>query len=270
MRLLTITSIVTSAIVVMTELACTAAPAEPTQDINATVEVFVQELSFEATVEALVKKEIASQATPTPTPTNTQVPTAIPTPTSRPTPTPRPTVTPTRRFSSPPQSKIDVSAEITATISTNHGNIKIQLFPGQAPITVNNFVFLASWGFYNGLIFHRVIDGFMIQGGDPEGKGTGNPGYHFQDEINASLAFDQAGKLAMANAGPNTNGSQFFITTAEVPHLTGSHTIFGQVIEGQSVVNDISRVPTNQADRPWVPVTIDNIDIVSTSAKTVP
>ena len=169
-----------------------------------------------------------------------------------------------RRFSSVPPLTIDVSAEYTATFRTNQGNFKVELFAGQAPITVNNFVFLADGGFYNGLIFHRVIDDFMIQGGDPQGTGSGGPGYQFQDEIVASLVFDSAGILAMANAGPNTNGSQFFITTVPTPHLNGNHTIFGQVIEGQDVVDAISRVDTNNQNRPLNSVTIENVEIVST------
>ncbi len=140
----------------------------------------------------------------------------------------------------------------------------MELFAAQAPVTVNNFVFLANGGFYDGLIFHRVIDNFMIQGGDPQGTGTGGPGYQFQDEIVANLVFDSPGILAMANAGPNTNGSQFFITTAPTPHLNGNHTIFGKVIEGRDVVDAISRVGTNSQARPDTPVTIDSIEIVST------
>jgi peptidyl-prolyl cis-trans isomerase B (cyclophilin B) len=161
---------------------------------------------------------------------------------------------------------IDVSAEYTATIRTNRGNIKVELFPGQAPNTVNSFVFLANQGFFNGLIFHRVIENFMIQGGDPQGTGTGGPGYQFQDEIDAGLTFDAAGKLAMANSGggTGTNGSQFFVTTVPTPHLSGNHTIFGQVTEGQDVVDAISRVDSDGRDRPLRPVTIEGIYIVVT------
>ena len=110
---------------------------------------------------------------------------------------------------------------------------------------MNSFVFLAEQGFYNGLIFHRVIDNFMIQGGDPSGTGSGGPGYQFEDEIAAGLSFDAPGKLAMANKGPGTNGSQFFITTVLTPHLNGNHTIFGQVVAGQNVSDTISRVDTD-------------------------
>ncbi|MBI5934872.1 MAG: peptidylprolyl isomerase [Chloroflexi bacterium] len=120
------------------------------------------------------------------------------------------------------------------------GTFVIKLFADKAPITVDNFVKLARQGFYNGTTFHRVIDGFMAQGGDPEGTGTGGPGYTFQDEI-SDLSFDRAGLLAMANSGPNTNGSQFFITFAATPWLDGNHTIFGEVVEGMDVVNNITR-----------------------------
>ena len=208
--------------------------------------------------------------TPTPAPTSTAetVQTTPPAPTSTPfsTPTGQAGRGTTRRFSSPPPLTIDVSAEYTATIRTNQGDIKVELFPGQAPNTVNNFVFLANQDFFDRLIFHRVIENFMIQGGDPQGTGTGGPGYQFQDEIAAGLAFDAPGKLAMANsgAGTGTNGSQFFVTTVPTPHLTGNHTIFGQVIEGQAVVDGISRVSTDSRDRPLRTVTIEGIDIVVT------
>ena len=176
------------------------------------------------------------------------------------------TRTANRRYSSLPPQTIDVSAEYTATIRTNMGSIMVELFPGQAPVTVNNFVFLAENRFYDGLIFHRVIEDFMVQGGDPSGNGTGGPGYHFQDEISPGLAFDVPGKLAMANAGAGTgtNGSQFFITTVPTPHLDGNHTIFGQVTSGQDVVDSISRVSANAVDRPQQPVMIEGIDIRST------
>ena len=171
-----------------------------------------------------------------------------------------------RSYSAPPPMTINVSAEYMATIRTNMGEIKVELFPGQAPMTVNHFVFLSEEGFYDGLIFHRVIDNFMIQGGDPTGNGTGGPGYRFQDEISPTLAFDAPGKLAMANAGAGTatNGSQFFITTISTPHLNGNHTIFGQVTEGQTVVDAISRVSRSAQNRPLRPVTIEGIDIETT------
>ena len=125
------------------------------------------------------------------------------------------------QYDSPPPLTIDASTKYTATFRTNCGDITVDLFADQAPVTVNNFVFLAREGYYNGIIFHRVIPNFMIQGGDPSGSGTGGPGYQFQDEFVGSLNFANPGTLAMANAGPNTNGSQFFITVGATPHLNG-------------------------------------------------
>jgi peptidyl-prolyl cis-trans isomerase B (cyclophilin B) len=132
---------------------------------------------------------------------------------------------------------------ITAAIETSKGTINISFFPEQAPVTVANFVNLANRKYYDGLNFHRVIGQFMIQGGCPEGTGTGGPGYRFEDEFDASLRHDQPGKLSMANAGPGTNGSQFFITHVPTPHLDGAHTIFGAVASqaDQDVVNSISQ-----------------------------
>ena len=129
---------------------------------------------------------------------------------------------------------------------------------------MNNFVFLAQEGFYDGVTFHRVIENFMIQGGDPSGAGAGGPGYQFQDEIVEGLVFDAPGKLAMANAGAgtSTNGSQFFVTTGPTPHLDGNHTIFGEVMEGQDVVDAISSVETDGRDRPLQPVVIESISIM--------
>jgi peptidylprolyl isomerase len=145
---------------------------------------------------------------------------------------------------------IDVNKEYFATVKMEKGGeFVIQLFPDKAPITVDNFVKLARSGFYNGTTFHRVIDGFMAQGGDPTGTGSGGPGYEFQDEF-SDLTFDEAGILAMANSGPNTNGSQFFITFAPTPHLNGLHTIFGKVIEGMEVVNGITRRDPSTAATP--------------------
>jgi peptidyl-prolyl cis-trans isomerase A (cyclophilin A) len=152
-----------------------------------------------------------------------------------------------------------------ATIETNLGTIKCELFPDKTPKTVRNFVELAEgkkmWThpftgrkarkpFYDGLTFHRVMPGFMIQGGDPLADGRGGPGYKFEDEIVPDLKFDKPGRLAMANAGPNTNGSQFFITVVPTPHLNGKHTIFGQVVEGQAVVNKIVNVRRDVNDKP--------------------
>jgi cyclophilin family peptidyl-prolyl cis-trans isomerase len=148
----------------------------------------------------------------------------------------------------------------TATLHTNHGAIELELFEGEAPKTVENFRKLASDGFYDGVIFHRVIPDFMIQGGDPDGTGSGGPGYMFEDEFNDHPVV--RGALAMANSGPNTNGSQFFIVTADAcPWLDGKHTVFGQVTKGMDVVDTISQVNTNSADRPDDDVVIERIDL---------
>src|SRR5882724_10772435 len=145
-----------------------------------------------------------------------------------------------------------------ATLHTNHGAIELELFPTDAPKTVENFQTLAGKGFYDGVIFHRVIPDFMIQGGDPTGTGSGGPGYTFEDEQNQHGVV--RGALAMANAGPNTNGSQFFIvTTQEASWLDGKHTVFGRVVSGQDVVDRISMVPSDGRDKPLTPVTIDKV-----------
>lgn len=150
-------------------------------------------------------------------------------------------------YDTPPAISIDITKTYTATIELEKGGeIVIELFADKAPITVNNFVFLAREGFYDGTTFHRVLKGFMAQGGDPTGTGGGGPGYSFEDEF-SDLGFDSEGLLAMANSGPNTNGSQFFITYAPTPHLNGLHTIFGQVIEGMDVVNGLTERDPNQA-----------------------
>lgn len=167
-----------------------------------------------------------------------------------------------KQYGLPPLMTIDPSANFTATIRTNRGPINVQLFASQTPKTVNSFVFLAREGFYNGIIFHRVIQGFMIQGGDPTGTGAGGPGYRYEDEIDPTLVFDGPGILAMANAGPNTNGSQFFITVAATTFLNGNHTIFGRVTTGQDVVTEISLVRTGPGDRPVSPVIIQSIEIL--------
>ncbi|MEI7759485.1 MAG: peptidylprolyl isomerase [Thermoleophilia bacterium] len=147
-----------------------------------------------------------------------------------------------------------------ATLHTSEGSIEIELFPEEAPKTVANFTKLAEDGFYDGLIFHRVIPDFMIQGGCPEGIGTGGPGYTFEDEFNDHKVVK--GTLAMANSGPNTNGSQFFIVTAEAtPWLDGKHTAFGQVTAGQDVVDRIQLVDRDGRDRPTTPVTLDSVEI---------
>jgi len=157
--------------------------------------------------------------------------------------------------------EVDQSKTYFAIIKTNHGSMVIELFGKEAPKTVNNFVTLSRDNFYDDLVFHRVIPGFMIQGGDPSGNGTGDPGYKFEDEFDKNLKFDKTGLLAMANAGPNTNGSQFFITTAPAPHLTGKHTIFGRVLDGQDVAEAISRVTTGPRDKPVEDVVIQDIEI---------
>ena len=147
-----------------------------------------------------------------------------------------------------------------ATMQTNHGSIRIELFDDDAPKTVDNFTKLAKKGFYDGVIFHRVIPDFMIQGGDPTGTGSGGPGYQFEDEFNENLI--ERGALAMANAGPNTNGSQFFIVTADAcPWLDGKHTVFGRVISGMEVVDAIEKVPTGANDRPVDEVKIESISV---------
>ena len=148
----------------------------------------------------------------------------------------------------------------SATLHTNQGAIAVELFDDDAPKTVDNFVSLARKGFYDGVIFHRVIPDFMIQGGDPTGTGSGGPGYTFEDEFNAHPVV--RGALAMANAGPNTNGSQFFIVTAEAtPWLDGKHTVFGQVTGGMDVVDAISALDTDGRDRPRQDVVIERVDL---------
>jgi peptidyl-prolyl cis-trans isomerase B (cyclophilin B) len=144
-----------------------------------------------------------------------------------------------QQYSAPPAMTIDVTKNYTATFETSRGTIVCDLFTSDAPMTVNNFVFLAREGFYNGTKFHRVIADFMVQGGDPTGTGRGGPGYRFKDEFNSRK--HQTGSLSMANAGPNTNGSQFFITHAPQPHLNGKHTVFGQVRSGQEVVDAVQQ-----------------------------
>jgi cyclophilin family peptidyl-prolyl cis-trans isomerase len=147
-----------------------------------------------------------------------------------------------------------------ATLQTNHGAIEIELFDGDAPKTVDNFLKLARDGFYNGVIFHRVIPDFMIQGGDPTGTGSGGPGYQFEDEFNDHKV--ERGALAMANAGPNTNGSQFFIVTTDAaPWLDGKHTVFGRVTGGMDVVDTISGLETDARDKPREDVVIERVDV---------
>ena len=143
------------------------------------------------------------------------------------------------QWDSPPEMQIDPSKTYRAIIETNKGVMELELYPQHAPKTVNNFVFLAGKGFYDDLSFHRVISNFMIQGGDPTGTGGGGPGYKFEDEVAENPLKHEKGVISMANAGPNTNGSQFFITHAPQPHLNGKHTVFGKVVVGQDVVDSI-------------------------------
>ncbi len=145
------------------------------------------------------------------------------------------------QWDTPPAMQIDTTRTYHATIETSKGTIELELYPQHAPKTVNNFVFLAQQGFYDGVKFHRVINNFMVQGGDPTGSGSGGPGYRFEDELKGNPLTHETNVISMANAGPNTNGSQFFITHAPQPHLNGKHTVFGKVISGQQVVNAIAQ-----------------------------
>jgi peptidyl-prolyl cis-trans isomerase A (cyclophilin A) len=171
---------------------------------------------------------------------------------------------------------LSMTNTLTATLRTSQGTVKVRLFPDHAPKTVRNFVELAKgsreWTdprthqattgkLYDGTVFHRVIPRFMIQGGDPLGTGTGGPGYKFADEIHPDLRFDRPYLLAMANAGPGTNGSQFFITVVPTPHLNGKHTIFGEVVEGADVVDRITQVQTGRNDRPAQDVVLESVSI---------
>jgi peptidyl-prolyl cis-trans isomerase A (cyclophilin A) len=178
-----------------------------------------------------------------------------------------------------------MTTALTATLRTNRGTVVVRLLPDHAPKTVRNFVELAEGGrewtdpntgkkaatkLYDGTIFHRVIPDFMVQGGDPLGTGTGGPGYQFADEFHPDLAFNRPYLLAMANAGPGTNGSQFFITTVPTPWLTGKHTIFGEVVSGSEVVDAISKVPTGRNDRPVDDVVLESVTIDSDGAAAAP
>ena len=154
------------------------------------------------------------------------------------------------QWKTPPEMEIDPEKKYTARMETDKGDMKIELFADKAPKTVNNFVFLSRQGFYEGVIFHRVIADFMVQGGDPSGTGTGGPGYKFEDEFDTSLRHDKPGVLSMANAGPGTNGSQFFITHVPTPHLDDKHSVFGQVQDGMDVLMSI---PPRDPMRPESP-----------------
>ncbi|MCX6372047.1 MAG: peptidylprolyl isomerase [Actinobacteria bacterium] len=157
-----------------------------------------------------------------------------------------------KQYDAPPPLVIDAAKRYIATIGTDQGDIVIELFADKAPTTVNNFVFLARDGFYDGVTFHRVIKGFMAQGGDPTGSGRGGPGYEFADEFHPALRHDQPGILSMANAGPGTNGSQFFITYTETSFLNGKHSVFGRVIEGMDVLEAIPERDPQLAREPGV------------------
>ena len=154
-------------------------------------------------------------------------------------------------------------AERKIQFTTNKGVFVAQMFEEKAPNTTKNFIELTEKGFYDGIIFHRVIDGFMIQGGDPTGTGRGGPGYRIKDEFGPGLAHDSEGILSMANAGPNTGGSQFFITLAPTPWLNGHHAIFGKIVKGMDVVREIGAVATNFQDRPLDPVVMEKVEVLA-------
>jgi cyclophilin family peptidyl-prolyl cis-trans isomerase len=180
---------------------------------------------------------------------------------------PSASATPERTFTSPPPMQIDPKKQYTATIQTQYGNIVIQLLPQQAPTTVNNFVFLACHKFYDGLTFHRIVPGFVIQGGDPQGNGAGGPGYQFKDELPSSSSVYTAGAVAMANSGPNTNGSQFFICVADdTKQLQPQYSYFGKVTQGMDVVQNLTKVqlttgPDMQQSKPITPVVMQHVTI---------
>ena len=146
----------------------------------------------------------------------------------------------TQQYSAAPAMTLDTTHSYKAVFKTVKGDITVELFADKTPITVNNFVFLAREGYYDNTVFHRVIPDFMVQGGDPTGTGRGGPGYRFQDEFDSSLKHDKPGTLSMANAGPGTNGSQFFLTHVPTPHLDGRHSVFGHVVEGLDVLMSIA------------------------------
>lgn len=146
-----------------------------------------------------------------------------------------------KQWDNPPAMQIDPQKTYHVTIETNRGDMELELYAEHAPKTVNNFVFLAQKGFYDGIVFHRVISDFMVQGGDPTGTGRGGPGYQFEDEVAGNPLKHETAVISMANSGPNTNGSQFFITHSPQLHLDGMHTVFGKVVEGQEIVNAIQQ-----------------------------
>jgi len=160
-----------------------------------------------------------------------------------------------------PKDNLEENEMTTAVFETNKGTFEIELYTDKAPITTKNFIDLSEKGFYDGLIFHRIIDGFMIQGGDPEGRGTGGPGYSIEDEFHPDLKHDSAGILSMANAGPNTGGSQFFITLDTTPWLDGKHAVFGKVSSGMDVVKAIGKVQVGAGDKPAEDIVVKKITI---------
>ena len=154
-----------------------------------------------------------------------------------------------KQWDRPPEMQIDLEKTYRVTLETTRGTIELELYPQHAPNTVNNFVFLSREGFYDGVSFHRVISDFVIQGGDPTGTGRGGPGYRFEDEVADNPLTHERGVISMANAGPNTNGSQFFITHSPQPHLNGKHTVFGKVVKGLDVMDDIEQGDTMKSVR---------------------
>jgi cyclophilin family peptidyl-prolyl cis-trans isomerase len=164
-----------------------------------------------------------------------------------------------KQYNAPPEMQIDPQKQYFATIKTDKGDMVIELFADRTPKTVNNFVFLAREGFYDGVIFHRVIKDFMVQGGDPTGTGRGGPGYQFEDEFHPDLKHDKPGILSMANAGPGTNGSQFFITHVATPWLDNKHSVFGAISKGLDVLMSIEERDPNNVNAPAV--TIETIEI---------
>ena len=188
--------------------------------------------------------------------------TAIPKQTAAPAEVSAPQAT-LKQYDAAPEMSIDVNKQYFATFTMENGGVfKVQLYPDKAPITVNNFVFLARDGYYDGTTFHRVLEGFMAQGGDPTGTGMGDPGYEFVNEY-SDLTFDKPGMVAMANRGPNKNSCQWFITEAPQPHLNGKMTIFGELVDGMEVVKKIARVPTTgEWNKPVTPVKLKKLDII--------
>jgi cyclophilin family peptidyl-prolyl cis-trans isomerase len=166
-----------------------------------------------------------------------------------------------KQYSKAPDLAIDLNAAYTATLHTNHGDIALELLPAEAPLAVNSFLFLAGEGFYDGVTFHRVVPGFVIQVGDPTGTGRGGPGYSFRDELGTGRRYSR-GTLAMANAGPNTNGSQFFICLGDLK-LPNQYTIFGQVVSGMEAVDAIAALPTDPQDRPREEAVISKVNVAT-------